>query len=50
MKLCLCRPEKLRKPARDEQVLVVDVKELPPEGDDCHSRLVVKAYSGQGPR
>ncbi len=35
---------KLRAPHRNERVLVVDAKEFPPEGDDCHSRLVTEAY------
>jgi glutamate synthase domain-containing protein 3 len=35
---------KLRAPHRTERVLVVDAKEFPPEGDDCHSRLVTEAY------
>ncbi len=36
---------KLRKPKRGEQVLVVDVRSFPPEGDDCHARLVTDAYA-----
>jgi len=37
--------EKLRKPKRGEEVLVVDVKAFAAEGDDCHSRLVTDAYA-----
>lgn len=37
--------EKLRAPHRGEKVLVVDAKEFPPEGDDCHGRLVAEAYA-----
>ncbi len=37
--------DKLRKPKRGEQVLVVDVKAFSPEGDDCHARLVTDAYN-----
>jgi glutamate synthase domain-containing protein 3 len=35
---------KLRAPHRNERVLVVDAKAFPPEGDDCHGRLVTEAY------
>ncbi len=35
---------KLRAPHRNERVLVIDAKEFPPEGDDCHGTLVAEAY------
>jgi glutamate synthase domain-containing protein 1 len=34
----------LRAPKAAEDVLVIDVSAFPPEGDDCHARLVVDAY------
>ena len=34
----------LRAPLAGEEVLVVDAAAFPPEGDDCHARLVVEAY------
>jgi glutamate synthase domain-containing protein 3 len=34
----------LRAPGAGEEVLVTDAKAFPPEGDDCHARLVVEAY------
>jgi len=36
--------QKLRAPLRPEGVLVLDVSGFPPEGDDCHARLVCDAY------
>ena len=37
--------DKLRRPRRNEKVLVVDAREFPPEGDECHGRLVAEAYA-----
>jgi glutamate synthase domain-containing protein 3 len=34
----------LRAPGAGEEVLVTDARAFPPEGDDCHARLVVEAY------
>jgi glutamate synthase domain-containing protein 1 len=34
----------LRAPKRGEEILVTDAGAFPPEGDDCHARLVVEAY------
>ncbi|MBP1712125.1 MAG: glutamate synthase alpha subunit domain protein [Deltaproteobacteria bacterium] len=34
----------LRAPKAGEEILVMDVSAFPPEGDDCHARLVVDAY------
>jgi hypothetical protein len=34
----------LRAPKTGEEILVMDASAFPPEGDDCHARLVVDAY------
>lgn len=34
----------LRAPQHDEQTLIVNAARFPPEGDDCDSRLICKAY------
>ncbi len=34
----------LRAPKAGEKILVMDASAFPPEGDDCHARLVVDAY------
>ena len=34
----------LRAPKAGEEILVMDASAFPPEGDDCHARLVVDAY------
>ncbi len=34
----------LRPPKTGEEVLVTDASAFPPEGDDCHARLIVDAY------
>lgn len=34
----------LRPPEEKEEVLVVDARGFPPEGDDCDARLICKAY------
>ena len=34
----------LRAPADHEQVLVINAREFPPEGDDCDARLICEAY------
>ncbi|MDO8683384.1 MAG: glutamate synthase [Armatimonadota bacterium] len=36
--------DSIRAPAGNEEVLVVNAHDFPPEDDDCDSRLVVKAY------
>ncbi|MDD5711367.1 MAG: glutamate synthase, partial [Smithellaceae bacterium] len=36
--------DKLRAPARNEQVLIIDAGKFEPEGDDCDAVLIVKAY------
>jgi glutamate synthase domain-containing protein 1/glutamate synthase domain-containing protein 3 len=34
----------LRAPEQGEEVLVVDARDFPPEGDDCDARLICQAY------
>jgi glutamate synthase domain-containing protein 1 len=34
----------LRAPAAGEETLVIDARAFPPEGDDCHARLVADAH------
>ncbi len=36
---------KVRAPRMGEEILVIDVRDFAPEGDDCHSRLVTEAYA-----
>ncbi len=36
--------EGLRGPSRGEEILVVNVQDFPPEGEDCDARLICKAY------
>lgn len=36
--------EKLRPPEQGEEVLVLDAREFPPEGDLCDARLICQAY------
>jgi glutamate synthase domain-containing protein 1/glutamate synthase domain-containing protein 3 len=36
--------DRMEAPQREEEILVIDALKFPPEGDDCDSRLMVKAY------